>query len=111
VKLLFDEQLSSRLVESLADIYPESEQILALGLGGAGDGTVWDYAKLHGLMIVSKDLDFYDRSLRVGAPPKVIWLRLGNCTTAAVEMLLRNSEQTLTRFAASEESCLVLGRR
>ncbi len=65
MKLLFDEQLSSRLVESLADIYPESEQILALGLGGAGDGTVWDYAKLHGLMIVSKDLDFYDRSLRV----------------------------------------------
>jgi predicted nuclease of predicted toxin-antitoxin system len=60
---------------------------------------------------VSKDSDFYERSVRVGAPPKVIWLRLGNCRTAAVEMLLRNREQHLVRFAGSEESCLVLGRR
>ncbi len=62
-------------------------------------------------MIVSKDSDFYERSIKLGAPPKVIWLRLGNCTTAAVEMLLRNSERTLTRLAVSEESCLMLGRR
>jgi len=111
VKLLFDEQLSGRLVELLADVYPESEQILALGLGGAGDGVVWEYAKLHGLTIVSKDSDFYERSLRVGAPPKVIWLRLGNCATATVEMLLRNSEQVLVQFDGSDESCFILGRR
>jgi len=111
VKLLFDEQLSGRLVELLADVYPESEQILALGFGGAGDGVVWEYARLHGLTIVSKDADFYERSMRVDAPPKVIWLRLGNCTTAAVEMLLRNSEQALIRFGDSAESCLMLGRR
>jgi predicted nuclease of predicted toxin-antitoxin system len=110
VKLLLDEHLSSRLVEALADVYPGSEQILDLGLGGAGDGVVWEYARQHGLTIVSKDLDFYERSVRVGAPPKVIWLRLGNCRTAAVEMLLRNREQALVRFAGSEESCLVLGR-
>ncbi len=77
MKLLFDEQLSGRLVELLADVYPESEQILALGFGGAGDGVVWEYARLHGLTIVSKDADFYERSMRVGAQPKVIWLRLG----------------------------------
>jgi len=44
------------------------------------------------------------------APPKVIWVRLGNCSTAAVEMLLRNSQQALIRFEGSEESCLMLGR-
>jgi len=111
VKLLFDENLSGRLAESLADLYPGSEQVLALGFGGAEDGVVWEYARLHGLTIVSKDGDFYERSIQVGAPPKVIWIRLGNCRTAAVEMLLRNSEQTLTRFAGGEESCLMLGRR
>jgi predicted nuclease of predicted toxin-antitoxin system len=48
--------------------------------------------------------------MRVGAPPKVIWVRLGNCSTVAVEMVLRNSQQTLIRFEGSEESCLMLGR-
>jgi predicted nuclease of predicted toxin-antitoxin system len=72
---------------------------------------VWEYAKSFGFAVVTKDADFYERSMRVGAPPKVIWLRLGNCTTVAVEMLLRNSEQALIRFAGSGESCLVLGRR
>ncbi len=111
MKLLLDEHLSGELVDALADVYPGSEQILLLGLGGSGDGVVWEYARLHGLTIVSKDSDFYERSMRVGAPPKVIWLRLGNCTTVAVEMLLRKSEHTLIRFAESDESCLVLGRR
>ena len=110
MKLLFDENLSGRLVEALADVYPGSEDVLALGLGGAGDGVVWEYVKVHGLTIMSKDADFYERSMRLGAPPKVIWVRLGNCSTAAVEMLLRNSEQAVTRFADGEESCRVLGR-
>jgi predicted nuclease of predicted toxin-antitoxin system len=110
VKLLFDENLSGRMVETLADVYTGSEDVLALGFGGAGDGVVWEYAMLHGLTIVSKDVDFYERSLRTGAPPKVIWIRLGNCSTAAVEMLLRNSREALIRFAESEESCLMLGR-
>jgi predicted nuclease of predicted toxin-antitoxin system len=110
VKLLFDENLSGRLVEALADVYPGSEDVLGLGFGGAGDGVVWEYAKVGGLTIVSKDADFYERSMRVGAPPKVIWVRLGNCSTVAVEMLLRNSQQALIRFEGSEESCLMLGR-
>jgi predicted nuclease of predicted toxin-antitoxin system len=111
VKLLLDENLSARLVESLADLYPGSEQVLASGLGGAGDGAVWEYAKLHGLTMVSKDSDFFDRSAREGAPPKVIWIRLGNCTTQTVEFLLRNSVDAVRRFAEGGETCLVLGRR
>jgi len=110
VKLLFDENLSGRLADALADVYPGSEDVLGLGFGGAGDGVVWEYAKVHGLTIVSKDADFYERSMRVGAPPKVIWVRLGNCSTVAVEMLLRNSQQALIRFEGSEVSFLMLGR-
>ena len=85
MKLLLDENLSGRLVESLADLYPGSEQVLLLGLGGAEDGAVWEHAGLHGFIIVSKDSDFRDRSILVGAPPKVIWLRLGNCSTGSGE--------------------------
>ncbi len=111
MNLLFDENLSPELVEALADTYQDSRHVHDSGLGRADDGAVWEYAKSFGFTVVTKDLDFYERSVRVGAPPKVIWLRLGNCTTAAVEMLLRNSEQALIRFDGSEESCLVLGRR
>jgi predicted nuclease of predicted toxin-antitoxin system len=111
VKLLLDEHLSARLVESLADLYPGSEQVLASGLGGAGDGVVWEYAKLHGLTVVSKDSDFFDRSSRQGAPPKVIWIRLGNCSTNDVERLLRSQYEAIRRFLEeSSETCLRLGR-
>jgi predicted nuclease of predicted toxin-antitoxin system len=111
VRLPFDENLSPELVEALADTYPDSEHVHDRGLGASDDRDVWEYAKSFGFVIVTKDADFYERSMRVGAPPKVIWIRLGNCTTAAVEMLLRNSEQVLIRFAGSEVSYLILGRR
>ncbi len=52
------------------------------------DPVVWDYAKDNDLMIVSKDADMHDLSLVFGNPPKVIWLRLGNCSTLQVENLL-----------------------
>jgi len=111
VKLLLDENLSSRLVASLADLYPESEQILTLRLGGASDDTVWEYARVHGFTIVSKDSDFFDRSVLVGAPPKVVWIRLGNCSTQEVERVLRSKILEMQRFLEDErETCLLLGR-
>ncbi len=111
MKLLFDENLSGRLAESLADIFPGSEQVLVAGLGGRRDDEVWEYAKVHGFTLVSKDSDFYDLSVEAGAPPKFIWLRLGNCTTSVVEVLLRNNVQVLLRFAEGKQPCLVLRRQ
>jgi predicted nuclease of predicted toxin-antitoxin system len=111
VKLLFDQNLSPELVEALADTYPDSQHVHEQGLGSSEDLNVWEFAKFHGFAVVTKDADFYERSMRVGAPPKVIWVRLGNCSTVAVEMLLRNSQQALIRFAGGEESCLMIGRR
>ena len=111
MKLLLDENLSARLVVSLADLYPGSEQILGVGLGGADDDAVWAYARLHGFTIVSKDSDFFDRSVLAGAPPKVIWIRLGNCSTMEVERVLRSSVLELQRFLEEgQETCLLLGR-
>ena len=51
-----------------------------LGLREADDSVIWEYAKVRGFCIVSKDSDFQQRSLLLGAPPKFIWLRLGNCS-------------------------------
>jgi predicted nuclease of predicted toxin-antitoxin system len=44
-----------------------------LGLRGATDTAVWEYAKVEGFVLVSKDNDFRQRSFQYGAPPKVVW--------------------------------------
>ena len=111
MKLLLDENLSPRLVESLADLYPGSEHVDNVGLGATGDGAVWNYAKDHGFAIVTKDSDFADRSVMQGAPPKVVWIRLGNCSTNDVERLLRSQYEAVRGFPEQHsETCLLLGR-
>jgi predicted nuclease of predicted toxin-antitoxin system len=99
MKLLFDQNVSPRLVGWLADIYPDSVHIREVGLRDADDADIWDYAKLNGFTIVSKDSDFQQRSLLYGHPPKFIWLRIGNCTVQAVEDLLRKHSVAIHTFS------------
>ncbi|MES2394338.1 MAG: DUF5615 family PIN-like protein [Acidobacteriota bacterium] len=111
MKLLLDENLSSRLVESLAEIYPGSQHVHSVGLGAVDDTVIWNYAKEHGFSIVTKDSDFPDRCILMGHPPKVIWLRLGNCRNAEVEALLMAGQSRVRAFLEeSDEACLWLGR-
>ena len=96
MKLLFDQNLSPKLVNRLADLFPNSSHVQAVGLDCASDDEVWEHARLNGFAIVTKDEDFNNLSVMRGSPPKVVWLQLGNCTTAQVETVFRN------RFAAIE---------
>jgi predicted nuclease of predicted toxin-antitoxin system len=98
MKLLFDENLSHKLVRLLADLFPDSVHVRDVGLKAADDPAVWEYAKKNGLMIVSKDSDMHQRSFVFGHPPKIIWLRLGNCSTADVEKLLRKNFPAVKAF-------------
>jgi predicted nuclease of predicted toxin-antitoxin system len=92
--LLFDQNISPHLVERLADIYPESVHVYLLGMGDANDIEIWEYAKKNDYMIVTKDADFSELGVVKGFPPKVIWIRRGNCTTKDIENILReNFEQ------------------
>jgi predicted nuclease of predicted toxin-antitoxin system len=112
VKLLFDENLSPRLAEAFADLYPGSTHVHSCGLGSAEDSAIWQYAKDHGFTIVSKDSDFQDRSVLHGRPPKLIWPRAANCSSSEIENLLRAAFTTVKQFIeAGEESYLVLGLR
>src|SRR5437868_3924325 len=79
-----------RLPELLAAEFPGCEQVLLAGLAQADDQAVWAYAAARGLAVVSKDADFRDLSARLGPPPKVLWLRVGNGPTRVVEALLRS---------------------
>jgi len=101
-RLLFDQNLSHRLVDRLADVFPESVHVRDVGLAAAADAVVWEYAKAHQLLITSKDSDFHQRSFVLGAPPKVIWIRRGNCATQDIERILRSYQDTIRTFHADE---------
>lgn len=98
MKLLFDENLSHRLASLLADLFPDSVHVRDIGLKAADDIQVWDYAKINDFMVVSRDSDMHDRSFLFGYPPKVIWVRLGNCSTSDVEKLLRREFKAIEIF-------------
>jgi predicted nuclease of predicted toxin-antitoxin system len=112
VKLLFDENLSPNLAPALSDLYPGSVHLRSCGMRGASDADVWQYALDNEFAIVSKDSDFSQRSSLLGNPPKVIWLRIGNCTTVRAEFVLRNASARIFTFLESDsENCLVLNVR
>jgi len=104
VKLLLDENLSPKLIDRLADLYPGSVHVRDVGLAAALDLKVWQYAGEQHFVIVSKDADFNDISTHRGHPPKVIWLRLGNCSTSEIDATLRARHHGLMDFEADEDS-------
>jgi len=98
MKLLFDQNLSFKLCQLLADLFPESSQVRLDGLAEADDWTIWDKAGKSGHVIVSKDSDFADMAALYGAPPKVIWLRCGNQPTGVIESMLRKHAEAIFAF-------------
>ncbi len=105
--LLFDENLAARLVAELADLYPGCTHVAEQGLASGSDRAIWQHARDLGLIIVSKDEDFQRLSVLYGAPPKVIWIRLGNCATADIARLLSDRRSEIDRFAADEEAAFL----
>ncbi len=84
MRLLFDQNISFRVAKKLAHIYPHAKQIRELGLEGASDRAIWQYAKDNAFTIVTYDADFYDLVTLYGHPPKLIWLRFGNTRTQTI---------------------------
>ena len=107
MKLLFDQNLAPRLVDELKHLFPGSQHVRAVGLSRADDIAVWEYGKQHGFTLVSKDADFHQMSLVHGAPPKVAWVRLGNCTTGDVVRLLELRHQRLLEFDDQSETAFL----
>lgn len=111
MKLLLDENVSDKIVDSIRDLFPDCTHVKTVALARADDSVIADWAKQRGFTIVSKDTDFYQRTVALGSPAKLIWLRVGNCATATIVDLLRKRHALIHEFIASEtESVLVLER-
>jgi len=108
VKLLLDENLSDRIVPRVADLYPGSTHVKEQGLLQADDAAIWSFARARGFMISSKDSDFHQRSLLFGAPPKLVFLRIGNCSTNRIAELLRDSFALISAFEADVNTSVLI---
>ncbi len=103
MKLLFDQNLSPKLVNGLSDLFPQSSHLQFEGLDSADDIQVWEYARRNGFAIVTKDADYNNFSVMRGTPPKVIWLLIGNCTTKQIEVILRAKFSEIEAFSEDPE--------
>ncbi|QQR86494.1 MAG: DUF5615 family PIN-like protein [Flavobacteriales bacterium] len=110
MKFLIDHNLSPILVHHLKDHYPGSVHTSTLGFDRTPDHDLWRYAKDNGFSILTKDTDFEQLSLLHGAPPKVIWLRIGNAPTKVVRELIDAHRDDIQAFLQDEErSFMALG--
>ena len=104
MKLLFDNKISQKLLNQLNDLYPNSNHVALLSLDKASDKEVWQYAKDEDYCLVSKDSDFNEMLASKGFPPKVIWIRLGNCTSHQIVNLLKTHHQIIEGFFEDDEA-------
>ena len=86
MRLLLDHNISHKLCARLSDLYPE----------------IWFHARTHGFIVVTKDKDIAEFAVLKGAPPKVVWLRTGNCSTRA-EVVLRDNFDRISALAEHTE--------
>jgi predicted nuclease of predicted toxin-antitoxin system len=109
LKLLFDQNLSFRLVEALKGQYPGSTHVRLLGMERADDTAIWHYAKDNGFVIVTRDADFNERSVMFGYPPKIVWINSGNSSTEHILAILERHRADLSAFGEDVDSgCLEL---
>ncbi len=104
MKLLLDQNLSPRLIRRLFDLYPDSIHVANVGLDRASDKDVWNYANQHDCIIVTKDVDFSELSVLFGFPPKVLWIRRGNCSTKDIETILRENYDSVKAMNESRDT-------
>lgn len=92
---LIDNNLSPKIAEKISTPFPNSSQVLKVGLDQSSDEEVFDYAKANNFAILTKDADFYHLLNKNGYPPKVVWIRSGNVTTQyIIDLLINNANAT-----------------
>jgi predicted nuclease of predicted toxin-antitoxin system len=103
MKLLFDQNISYRILKKIEADYPNAQQVRRLGLDNTSDIEIWEYAKKHEFSIVTFDGDFADIATINGHPPKILWLRTGNTTTDNIAKILIEKKEMIKAFLEEEE--------
>ncbi len=106
-KLLFDNNISHRVINKLNKTYPNSTHVMLENLDLSTDIEIWQYAKNNGYTIVTKDSDFNDISIYRGTPPKVIWLKIGNCRVDDIVNIMIKFKEEISAFLDDTDSSIL----
>lgn len=107
MKLLFDQNISARIVRLLQASFPGCTQVSLVGLYGCSDPAIWDFAKQEHYCIATFDKDFLDILTLRGWPPKVLLIRTGNRRTKDLAARLLAIQEAIHTFLTNEEiGCL-----
>lgn len=107
MKLLLDENLSRRIVPLLQSDYPGSSQVTLLQLETATDRQIWEYARTHDFVIVTRDSDFHELTTLFGAPPKIIWLKTGNLSkSSTLHHLQSRKQEIIAALHEQDKNCI-----
>ena len=110
MKLLLDQNLSPRLVQLLHNDFPESIHVSEIGFAESNDRQIWQFAREQGYLIVTRDSDFMEMSTLLGSPPKVIWIRLGNCPTNEILSILRLNRDAIQEISTNVDARILILR-
>lgn len=111
MKLLFDQNISFRILKKLPEAYSGSSHVKSEGLMNASDLEIWEFAKRHQYIIVTQDSDFNDLYLLKGFPPKILWFQTNNLRTEDLALILATRQDDVLEFIDSDElGCLELSR-
>ena len=103
MKLLFDQNISFRVIKKISAKFPQAKQVRELRLENNSDNQIWEYAKANGYTIVTFDADFYDLASLNGHPPKIIWLRTGNTTTENIADIFNKQAEPIRDFLENKD--------
>ena len=112
MNLLFDQNISFRIISKIQSNFPQAKQVRQLGIEDYSDFEIWKFAKENDFTIVTFDADFFELSNLKGHPPKIIWLRFGNTKTDFLADIINTKKVLITEFISSnslaEIACLEL---
>jgi len=108
MNILVDQNISYRLIPFVQDAFPHIRHVRELGLLNFDDFSIFQYARRHRFdAIMTLDEDFYSIQLQHGIPPKIIWLRTGNCKTAQLAQIVLHHTEIIPHFLKDQQhDCL-----
>ena len=95
-----DAHLSPSIARWISDTFAvECVSVRDLGLRDALDPPIFAAARAANANVMTKDADFAKMVDRLGPPPRVIWLRCGNTSNAALkDLLIRELPECILRL-------------
>jgi predicted nuclease of predicted toxin-antitoxin system len=109
MKILFDQNISNRIVAKLSATMPDSTHIKSVGLTDASDYEIFMYAREQGYdVVVSRDDDLIKLVNQFGHPPKIIHLRTGNANTNSLAAILNKHKDAIIEFITDTNQSILI---